>query len=168
MQCGGGGNSFSPLTPFPCRRRFSRRNFSEGGSCFQISVIFAKICSSRLVQWLQSPSWRGGAQRRPLIYLNPTRFLVGKKQKSRRIFLFANIFLIFLIHWQYFFPATGGALPKHIRNFRIFALVFFAGSLLYCNCAQLLGIAFFNGRLGQPEAILVEHNRGGHLSLKTE
>lgn len=41
MQCGGGGNSFSPLTPFPCRRR-----------SWHESVIFAKICSSSFVDLL--------------------------------------------------------------------------------------------------------------------
>jgi len=46
-----------------------------------------------LVQWLKSPSWRGGAQRRPLIYLFATGFLVGKKKESRKIFNFANTFL---------------------------------------------------------------------------
>src|SRR3990167_10223864 len=87
---GGGSNSFSPLTPFPCRRR-----------SFQSSVIFGKISSSDLVQWLQSPSWRGGAQRRPLIYLFATGFLVGKKKESRKILYFAwKAVLLFLASCQ--------------------------------------------------------------------
>jgi len=58
---GGGGNSFSPLTPFPCRRRFTRRNFSAGGSWCK-SVIFGKICSSDLVQWLHRFALRAGSR----------------------------------------------------------------------------------------------------------
>jgi len=115
---GGGGNSFSPLTPFPCRRR------SWCGS-----VIFGKICSSDLVQWLQSPSWRGGAQRRPLIYLIATGFLVGKKRKSRKIFNFCQ-HLFKKNSTGDIFPAKGGALPKRERIFRIFAIELFAGSLI--------------------------------------
>src|SRR3989344_3751679 len=110
---GGGGNSFSPLTPFPCRRRFTRQNFSAGGSWCN-SVIFGKICSSYLVQWLQSPSGRGGAQRRPLIYLFATGFLVGKKKESRKILNLTNTFLRINSTGD-IFPATGGALPKRER-----------------------------------------------------
>ena len=138
MQCGGGGNSFSPLTPFPCRRRSWRR-----------LVIFAKICSSRLVQWLQSPSWRGGAQRRPLIYLFATRFLVGKKQKSRRIFLLANTFLR-KTPLAIFCPALRDTLPKRIKEFENFCSCIFCWqfAILLILHAINFSVGFFNGRLG--------------------
>ena len=45
---GNDGNSFSPLTPFSCRRR-----------SFQSSVIFGKISSSDFVDWLQPLSLYG-------------------------------------------------------------------------------------------------------------
>src|SRR3989344_2204350 len=103
---GGGGNSFSPLTPFPCRRR-----------SFQSSVIFGKISSSDLVQWLQSPSWRGGPGRGPLTYFFGPGLLVGKKKKAERFLIFQTPFKE-KPHWRYF--------PRHRRGFaqtrkRIFA-----------------------------------------------
>jgi len=38
------------------------------------------------------PEWRGGAQRRPLIYLFATGFLVGKKKESRKILILPTPF----------------------------------------------------------------------------
>ena len=105
MQSGVGGNSFSPLTPFPCRRR-----------SWCNSVIFDKISSSNLVQWLQSPSGRGGAQRRPLIYLFATGFLVGKKKESRKILNFTNTFLR-KTPLAIFSPPMAETLPKHESEF---------------------------------------------------
>jgi len=86
---------------------------------------------------LQSPSWRGGAQRRPWRKLNTPRFLVGKKRKSRKIFNFyQHLFKDFKKNstGDTLSRLSAGTLPKR----RIFALEFFAGSLIhYLYCTQV-------------------------------
>jgi len=107
-----------------------------------------------------------GRRAAPPIDLSLCHGLFGRKEKRKpKDFNFANTFLR-KTPLAIFCPALRDTLPKREGIFRIFAIELFAGSLLYCNCVQLLGIAFFNSRLGQQEAILVEHNRGGYLSFE--